>query len=144
MKIGDITATLVKKAVVNVIYKEWLHEGHIDIEHTEDFRCVIDGKLYEITVREVGNDIGTDYEAYKIALTALRPVSREQVEKVWRGKWIGMTDDDGCTWYECSRCEHDLDSLEEPNHFCPACGAPMTDEAVQMVMERLEEALKDD
>ena len=87
MKIGDITATLVKKAVVNVIYKEWLHDGHIDIEHTEDFRCVIDGKLYEITVREVGNDIGTDYEAYKIALTALRTVSREQVEKVWRGEW---------------------------------------------------------
>ena len=76
------------------------------------------------------------------ALTALRPVSREQVEKVWRGEWIGMTDDDGCTWYECSRCEHDLDSLEDPNHFCPACGAPMTDEAVEMVMERLE-ALKD-
>ena len=70
---------------------------------------------------------------------ALSPVSREQVEKVWRGKWIGMTDDDGCTWYECSRCEHDLDSLEELNHFCPACGAPMTDEAVQMVMERMEE-----
>lgn len=72
------------------------------------------------------------------ALSALRPVSREQVEKVWRGKWIGMTDDDGCTWYECSRCEHDLDSLEEPNHFCPACGAPMTDEAVGMMMKRLE------
>ena len=72
------------------------------------------------------------------ALTALRPVSREQVEKVWRGEWIGMTDDDGCTWYECSRCEHDLDSMEVPNHFCPACGAPMTDEAVEMVMERME------
>ena len=76
--------------------------------------------------------------ALDVALSALRPVTREQVEKVWRGKWIGMTDDDGCTWYECSRCEHDLDSLEEPNHFCPACGAPMTDEAVEMVMERLE------
>ena len=23
-------------------------------------------------------------------------------------------------------------------NFCPACGAPMTDEAVEMVMERLE------
>lgn len=77
-------------------------------------------------------------EAFDMALNALRPVSREQVEKV-RGKWIGMTDDDGCTWYECSRCEHDLDSLEEPNHFCPACGAPMTDKAVQMVMERMKE-----
>ena len=27
-------------------------------------------------------------------------------------------------------------------NFCPHCGAPMTDEAVQMVMERLE-ALND-
>ena len=77
-------------------------------------------------------------QAYLMALSALRPVSREQVEKVWRGEWIGMTDDDGCTWYECSQCEHDLDSLEVPNHFCPACGAPMTDEAVEMVMERME------
>ena len=77
-------------------------------------------------------------EALGIALSALRPVSREQVEKVWRGEWIGMTDDDGFTWYECSRCEHDLDSLEVPNHFCPTCGAPMTDEAVDMMMERLE------
>ena len=81
-------------------------------------------------------------DALDMALTALRPVSREQVEKVWRGEWIGMTDDDGFTWYECSRCEHDLDSLEVPNHFCPACGAAQTDEAVEMVMERLE-ALKD-
>lgn len=36
------------------------------------------------------------------ALKALRPVSREQVEKAWRGEWIGMTDNDGCTWQECS------------------------------------------
>ena len=72
------------------------------------------------------------------AISALKGPTREQVEKAWRGEWVGMTDDDGCTWYECSRCEYDLDSLEDPNHFCPACGAPMTDEAVDMVMERLE------
>ena len=76
-------------------------------------------------------------------IAALRPITREQVGNEWKGEWIGMTDDDGCTWYECSRCEHDLDSLEDPNHFCPACGAPMTDEAVDMVMERLE-ALRDE
>ena len=70
--------------------------------------------------------------------SALRPITREQVEKVWRGEWIGMTDDDGCTWQECSRCEHDLDSMEEAQNFCPACGAPMTDEAMEMVMERME------
>ena len=72
------------------------------------------------------------------ALKALRPVSREQVEKAWRGEWIGITDNDGCTWQECSRCEHDLDSMEEAQNFCPACGAPMTDEAVDMVLKRLE------
>ena len=92
----------------------------------------------------IDNDCYTEkcQEAHRMALSALRPVSREQVEKVWRGEWIGMTDDDGCTWQECSRCEHDLDSMEEAQNFCPACGAPMTDEAVEMVMERLE-ALND-
>ena len=81
-------------------------------------------------------------ELEKVKIEALRPITREQVEKV-RGEWIGMTDDDGCTWYECSRCEYDLDNVEDPNHFCPACGAPMTDKAVDMVMERLE-ALRDE
>ena len=81
-------------------------------------------------------------ELEKVKIEALRPITREQVEKM-RGEWIGMTDDDGCTWYECSRCEYDFDNVEDPNHFCPACGAPMTDKAVDMVMERLE-ALRDE
>ena len=88
-------------------------------------------------------DIPEVKEFYRMAAVALTLPTQEQVNKAWRGEWVGMTDDDGCTWYECSRCEYDLDSLEEPNQFCPVCGAPMTDEAVEMVMERLE-ALKDD
>ena len=68
---------------------------------------------------------------------ALRPVSREQVEKVWRGEWIKHN---GYT--ECSKCEYWYPSTEDEeeddrNSFCPACGRAMTDEAVQMVMERL-------
>ena len=84
-------------------------------------------------------------EALDMAISALRPVSREQVEKVWRGEWIlpifsGQKDanDPRC---QCSECG----SIETPlarHRFCPSCGAPMTDEAVEMVMERLE-ALKD-
>lgn len=135
MKIGDITATLVKKAVVNVIYKEWLHEGHIDIEHTEDFRCVIDGKLYEITVREVGNDIGTDYEAYKIALTALRPVSREQIKKMKKEPVEGEYDELYAPTYKCPECG--FENIGKGN-FCQNCGCLYTDEAVDMMMERLE------
>ena len=77
-------------------------------------------------------------EALKIAILALRPVSREQVEKVLRGEW---TPGDSI----CPICEKNkFDGLDAdiwadwmPN-FCPNCGAPMTDEAVQMVMERLE------
>ena len=81
----------------------------------------------------------TEVEAAKMAISALRPVSREQVEKVWRGEWKHTHSSDNF-WTEvwvCSRC-----GLEDDNgdcfDFCPSCGAPMTDEAVQMVMERLE------
>lgn len=99
----------------------------------------------KVSAREaIGNDIGTDYEAYKIALSALRPVSREQVEKI-RGEWVEEDDD-----LYCSRCGHIIPDCagnatpiyKSENKFCYYCGAPMTDEAVQMVMERLE-ALKD-
>ena len=80
-------------------------------------------------------------EMAEIALTALRPVSREQVEKVWRGEWEhpGYYDDGGSFVHDCSKCN--TPSTDE-YWFCPFCGAPMTDEAVEMVMERLE-ALKD-
>ena len=72
-----------------------------------------------------------DYqETFKMAVSALRPVSREQVEKAWRGEWI-----DCSNGWMCSRCEHD-NTYAKP--FCPNCGAPMTDNAVDMVMERLE------
>ena len=70
--------------------------------------------------------------ALDIALTALRPVSREQVEKVWRGEWIPV--EDNAFYNQCSKCG----KIAIGKHsFCRNCGAPMTDEAVQMVMERL-------
>ena len=80
-------------------------------------------------------------DAVGLALTALRPASREQVEKVWRGEWkhylppLGAGD----VQCRCTRCGRTPD-VETP--FCAWCGAPMTDEAVEMMMERLE-ALKD-
>ena len=74
--------------------------------------------------------------------SALRPVSREQVEKVFSGCAL-------CNWGGLDYVGLDGDGIylnkppkDEKFRFCPACGKPMTDEAVEMVIERLE-ALKD-
>lgn len=80
-------------------------------------------------------------------LTALRPVSREQVEKVWRGEWnySHTTETDHFAVVKCSKCGHEAFAIAlyvKDENFCPHCGAPMTDEAVDMVMERWE-ALND-
>ena len=66
------------------------------------------------------------------ALKALRPVSREQVEKVWKGG----QEKDVTMRYICKLCG--CVTIEEID-FCPYCGAAHTDKAVEIVMERLEE-----
>ena len=78
------------------------------------------------------------HEALDLALAALRTVSREQVEKVWRGKWIIQQDEHKEYRKKCSRCGFPISGWWGADKFCANCGAPMTDEAVQMVMERLE------
>ena len=72
-------------------------------------------------------------ETVDALLTALRPVSWEQVEKVWRGEWQMVSNGSGV----CSEC-HRQDKIDPLAKFCRYCGSPMTDEAVDMVMERLE------
>ena len=99
-------------------------------------------------------------ETVDALLTALRPVSREWVEKVWRGEWVKrhkhrggfrrvkgfddmgeqheVTIDERCEYDDlyCSKCGKQ--SPDNFLNFCGYCGAPMTDEAVEMVMERME------
>ena len=89
--------------------------------------------------------------ALDLALSALRPISREQVERM-RGEWEWYDEEVGSPlegiereWgWRCSKCKVVLpDDFDDPDNppamrFCPQCGAPMTNEAVQMVMRRLE------
>ena len=83
------------------------------------------------------------HEAIDLAISALRPITREHVEKtkaVFCQPCVGDFEQD--TW-RCSKCFVQEFGDVRGINFCPNCGAPMTDKAVNMVMERLE-ALKDD
>ena len=81
-------------------------------------------KMCEVdTVREV--------QALDVALVALRLVSRERVEKVWHG----------CPYCKegiYSEFAYDKMCRSQDGIYCKFCGKPMTDEAVDMMMERLE------
>ena len=79
--------------------------------------------------------------AHEAAIRALRPVSREQLERVWRGEWVGVPRL-GVYDMACSKCGFCPGIRFYSSDFCPNCGAPMTDKAVDMMMRRLE-ALKD-
>ena len=95
-------------------------------------------------------------QVFLLALSALRPITREQVKKM-KGEWewfdeIVGTPIDGYEreWgWQCSKCktvlpdEFDNSDDSPAMRFCQWCGAPMTDKAVDMVMERLE-ALRDE
>lgn len=78
----------------------------------------------------------TEVEAAKMAIDALRPVSREQVERM-RGEWIN-TNKEVEQMCKCSKCGYPISYFWSRTPFCPNCGAPMTDEAVDMVLKRLE------
>lgn len=56
----------------------------------------------------------TEVEAAKMAIAALRPVSREMVEKVWTG---------------CEKCRDQANWpswIEKGFVYCPKCGTPLT------------------
>ena len=90
-------------------------------------------------------------ETVDTLLAALRPVRRERVEKVWRG-CRSCKSCRSCVFsihaikdMPCKKCDPNAEGIVteyKPSNFCPVCGKPLTDEAVQMVMERME-ALKD-
>lgn len=103
--------------------------------------------------RNIINNVDIDWCANEIAaidvvLSALLPVSREQVEKSWRGEWnySHKTKIDGFDVVQCSKCGQEALTLAlyvKNGNFCPYCGAPLTDKAVEMTMKRMK-VLRDD
>ena len=82
-------------------------------------------------------------ETVDTLLSALRPVSREQVEKVWSGCPYCKEDGEGYVQkfgaYSIQNGELATGHCKSQKiKFCPHCSRPLTDEAVEMVMERLE------
>ena len=78
-------------------------------------------------------------EAMSIVGKAFRPVSREQVERM-AGEWVQDINKGPAVFY-CSSCgeSFEIHSYEfQKYRFCPFCMSPMTDEAEEMVMERME------
>ena len=104
-------------------------------EIIKQYEAAVEGG--ELIAPFMGEDEKELYEMLKAGLSALRPVSREQVEKVWRGEWIGIPNM-GVYDIACSKCGYSTGIRFWSSDFCPNCGAPMTDNAVDMVMERLE------
>ena len=78
-----------------------------------------------------------DIEGIGLALSALGGPTREQVEKAWRGEWQMVSNGSGV----CSEC-HRQDKIDPLAKFCRYCGAPLTDEAVEMVLERIHSMLE--
>lgn len=81
-------------------------------------------------------------EMAEIALAALRGPTREQVE-AWRGEWIDKPTGRYGQWQTwCSACgKHSgIGGIKNNRHrnFCPNCGCPQTDEAVEITLRRLE------
>ena len=82
-------------------------------------------------------------EMAEIALSALRPVSREQLERMFPGCTYCKPDSEG--YVQKFGAYSILNGELETGHckpqrinFCPHCSRPLTDEAMEMVMERLE------
>lgn len=92
---------------------------------------------------------GYDNEAVALALSAIRPISREQIAKIWPGCDACEIPCNNCesiyAWdrygkpQECTGCpENGYKNYTPESQFCEFCGRPLTDEAVDIIMRRLE------
>lgn len=106
------------------------------IKHAKSKKMMLESLIYNDDCK-YGNYAmySTELSFVNVVIFALRSPTREQMEKVWRGEWEMVAESAWGKQYKCSKCRTRNSAY---SHFCPACGAPLTDEAVEIVMERLE------
>lgn len=61
--------------------------------------------------------------------------AKAMAEKM-RSRWVIMSRGD-----VCQKCKYDTGRYGEATDFCPSCGSPMTDHAVEILAERLAQEL---
>lgn len=84
-------------------------------------------------------DIPDVKEFYGLSAAALRGPTREMVERM-RGEWKHYLPPLGAGNVQC-RCTKCGRTPDVGTPFCAWCGSPMTDEAVDMMLEMWKEAL---
>ena len=45
-----------KQTGTRAFYDKWHHEGHIEVEHSDDFYFTLDGRLYKVTLEDKGSE----------------------------------------------------------------------------------------
>ena len=77
-----------------------------------------------------------------MAMNTLRPITKEQVERVWKSGWKEI---DPYKHYpypggvvERQRCGMEIDGCYENYNFCPRCGGTLTDKDIEVIVERIE------
>lgn len=108
--------------------------------------------LRPVSLEKADDDDPASQRLVNMAKNVVRSHTLERIEEAWRGEWEWYDEEIGSPlegvereWgWRCSKCKIVLpDDFDDPDNppamrFCQWCGAPMTDEAVDMVMERLE------
>lgn len=78
-------------------------------------------------------------EVLVMAMDALRPITREQAKETKAVFFQPGVEDVAQDSYRCSHCYVQEFGDTRGINFCPHCGAPMTDEAVEILAKRMEE-----
>ena len=78
-----------------------------------------------------------EYCGYCTEDVNLDSIPAADVVEVRHGRWIHLSKGDSC-----SECGYQTGRYESGKNYCPNCGAPMTDEAVEMVMEKLKKVVE--